>query len=136
MARKIGSRNISADRCNAVYDAVCMGVSVKEVTKYFQMPRSTASNIFRRISSRRSGIMPKARGRPNKLNFVTLTRLEKTKVENRFLPLDKIVAIFNSEGSVSITRRILQKCVRIIGYRNGAAVRKPFIRDANLRKRT
>ena len=136
MARKTGSCNISADRCNTVCDAVCMGVSVKDVAKYFQMPRSTASNILRRISSRRSGIMPKACGRPNKLNFAALTRLEKTQVENRFLPLDKIVAIFNSEVSVSITRRSLQKYLRIIGYRNGAAVRKPFIRDANLMKRT
>ena len=136
MARKTGPRDIYPERCNAVYDAVCMSVSVKDVAKYFRMPRSTASNILRRISSRRSEIMPKARGRPNKLNFVALSRLEKTLVENRFLPLGKIVAIFNSEGSVSITRRSLQKYVRIIGYRNGPAVRKPLIRDANLMKRT
>ena len=135
MARKTASQNISAERCNAVHYAVCMGVSVKDVAKYFQMPRSTASNILRRISSRRSGVMPKARVRPNKLNFVALTRLEKTLVENRFLPLGEIVAIFNSEGSVSITRLSLQNYVRIIEYRNGAAVRKRFIRDTNLVKR-
>ena len=126
MDRKTGSRNIPAGKCNAVYDAICTGASVKDVTKCLQIPRSTASNILRRTSLHRSGIMQKSR-RPNKLNFYALTRLEQTLVNNRFLHLDKFVAVFNYEGSVSIARRSLQKYVRIIGYCNGSVVRKQFL---------
>ena len=136
MSRKTGSWNIPADKCNAVYDAVCMGVSVTHVAKYFEMPRSTASNILRWISLRRSGVMPKVRVRSNKINSHDLKRLEATIINNRFLPLHKIATVFNSESSISRTRRTLQKYVKIVGFKNGAAVRKPFIRDANLIKRT
>ena len=100
------------------------------------MPRSTASNIVRRISLRRSGIMPKERWSPNKINSHDLKRLETTITNNHYLPLHKIATIFDSEGPVSITHQTLQKCVKIIEFNNGAAVRKPFIRDANLMKRT
>ena len=51
MGGKIGSGNIPADKCNAVYDAVCMGVSVNDVAKYFEMPRSTASNTTFKLLS-------------------------------------------------------------------------------------
>ena len=136
MGKKLGSENVPQEQCNAIFGAVTMGVRVVDVAKYYNMPRSTVSNIVKRVGLRRGGASIGRRGRPNKLDFAALKRLELTLVSNRFLPLHTIAAIFNGNGSVTISVRRLRRYIRLVGFRNRSAVRKPFIREANLLKRT
>ena len=65
-----------------------------------------------------------------------MERLELTLVSNRFLPLHTIAAIFNANGSVTISVRRLRRYIRLVGIRNQSAIRKQFIREANLLKRS
>ena len=71
-----------------------------------------------------------------KLDFTALKRLELTLANNLFLPLHTTYPIFNANGSVTTSLRRLQRYIRLVGFRNRSALRKPFIREANLLKRT
>ena len=138
MPRKFGARSVPTDVCRAIYDAVMNGVRPCVLVRYYQMPRSTVSNIFKRYSTRFgvSGASIARRGRPKKLTTNDLIRLESILVHNRFLPLCTIKSLFNASGTVSVGMRTLRRYARIVGFRNCSAVRKPFIREANLAKRT
>ncbi len=136
MGRKKGSVNVSIELCNTISDAVTMGVTVTDVAKYNEMPQPTVSNIVKRVTLRRTGILPKRRGRRNKLDLIALKCLELILVQNRFLLLNTIAAIFNANSTISISPRRIRRYIHIIGFRNRAAIRKPFIREANLLRRT
>lgn len=45
MGKKLGSKNVPPEQCNAVCNAVTIGVKVVDVTKYRNVPRSTVSNV-------------------------------------------------------------------------------------------
>ena len=123
MGRKKGSGNVSAELCNAIHDAVIMGVSVTDVAKYYEMPQPTVSNIVKRVTLRRNGIFPKRRGRRNKLNCIALKRLELILVQNRFLPLTTIAAIFNANGSISISSRRLRRYITFLDF----VIKQPYV---------
>ena len=59
MGRKKWSRNLSAELCNAIHDALIMGVSVTDVAKYHEMRQPTVSNIVKRVTLRRNEILTK-----------------------------------------------------------------------------
>ena len=138
MGRKNGSKNVPFGKCRAIYDAVQLSVSHGAIARYYRMPRPTVSNIVKRWGARfGSGCSSRPRiGRPHKLGEANLRRLEIILVQKRFLPLLSITAIFNASGSVLVCARSVRRYAKLIGFRNRAAVRKPFIREANLVKRT
>ncbi len=124
--------------CRLIYDATQMGVRPSAIAKYYNMPKSTVSNIIRRYESRfgDTALQQKRQGRPQKLDSEGLCRFEQIMVAHRFLPLRSITAIFNASGTVSLSARSVRRYSKLIGFRNSSAVRKPFIREANLMKRT
>ena len=136
MGRPIGRRNVPEDKCKAIYDAICMGTTVTTVAKYYDMPKSRVSNIVRRLESRAQGWIAKKRGRREKPDSDSLKKLESIVIANRFTPLRKIAAIFNAQGTISISTRRSRRYIQNIGFKNRVAVRKPFICSANLVERT
>ena len=82
MGRKKGSGNVPIELCNAIYNAVTMGVTVTDVAKCYEMPQPTVSNIVKRIPMRRTGILPNRRGRRKKLDLIALKSLELILLQN------------------------------------------------------
>ena len=75
--------------------------------------------------------------RPTKSQgLIALESLELILVLNRFLPLNTIAAIFNPNSTIFISPRRVCRYTHIIGFHNRVAVRKPFIREANLLRKT
>ncbi len=91
---------------------------------------------MKRVTRRRTGILQKRRGRRNKLDLIALNSLEPVLVRNRFRALNTIDFTFNPNSTISISPKQIRRYIHIIGFRNRVAVRKPFIREANLLKRT
>ena len=108
------------------------------MAKYHNIPQPTISNIIRRIKANkiRTEVQKPKRGRPSKLDSLGIIRLEELLINNRFLPKHKILALFNENCSVNISMRTLQKFIAKIGFKAVVAIQKPYIRDANLVKRT
>ena len=113
-----------------------MGVTVTDVAECYEMLQPTVSNIVKRITLRRNGILPNRRGRRNKLDLIAPKSLELILLQNRFLPLNTIAAIFNANSTISISPRGIRQYIHIIGFRNRAAINKPFIQEAKLLRRT
>lgn len=109
LGHKKGSVNVATDNFNAIYDAFSMGVAPTYVAKYFDMLKSTVSNIIERITSRRSGAVLNRRGRKNKLQLQDLKRLEFIFLTKLLLPQHQIAAVFNANGIVTISAKRIRR---------------------------
>ena len=113
-----------------------MGVFVANVAKYYGMTRRTAAAVVRRVESRRSGTVMRRRGRPRKLTSELIQKLVQTLKANRFLPRDAIAALFKVQVDISVSTRTVPRCLHLLGYGSYSAAEKPYIRPANLIKRS
>ena len=113
-----------------------MGVSICDVAKYYGMKNPTVSNILKRMSAPvlPSNTKPR-RGRPLKLNFFAIARLEILILENRFMPIRRLCALFYQQGTVQIGVTQLRKYIKNLKFASRVAVTKPFLRHANILKR-
>ena len=44
-----GLEKVPQEQCNAIFDADTMGLRVVDIAKYYNMPRSTVSNMVKRV---------------------------------------------------------------------------------------
>ena len=65
MGRKKGAKRIPEEKCKRIYDMNVIGVRVRDIAKFYQMPQSTVSCIIRRYKMQTKTI--KKQGRPKKL---------------------------------------------------------------------
>jgi len=135
MGKSFGDGNISEQNCNAIYDAVKMGLKVTKVTRYYGVHRSTVYGILKRVEGWRAGRKGQKRGARPKLNVFALKRLEDTLIRHRFKPMYMICNIFNKEGSISISKRRLRRYIHKLTFNNYRAVSKPYVRPPNILKR-
>ena len=123
MGRSPGSTNIGKERSDNIYDAWCMGVEVKDICTYFEMPQPTVSNVIRRAEERQ-------------LNDDALQELQYIVMNNRFVTLERITEMFRTKTGIHITRRRLRRYIHELDIYSYSAVRKPFIWEANKIKRS
>ena len=59
MGRVRGSKNVPVHQCRAIYDASILGVRVKDLSEYYNTPRSTVSSVLSPLCERNDNISPK-----------------------------------------------------------------------------
>ena len=117
MSRATESRNVLEEKFKTIFEAICIGTTVTTFAKYYNMPKSTLSNIVRCLESRAEGWVPRKRRRREKLNLDSQRQMKAFIIANVFIPLQKMAVILNARGTISRSIIRSRRYLKIIGFK-------------------
>ncbi len=124
MARKKGSKCVPEARAKAIHGMACVGVRICDIAGYYNMPRSTVSNVIRRLRNR-STMHKKKMGRKAKLSERGMCLFKKYALQNRFNALFVILVRFKQASGVSLSKQTGRRYIRKLKMQSYVAIQKP-----------
>ncbi len=109
----------------------CIGVRICDIAVYYNMSRSTVSNVIRRLRNA-STVHKKKMGRKAKLNERGMRLFRKYVMENRFEALYVILARFKEATGVSLSEQTGRRYIRKLLMQSYIAIQNPYLTKKNL----
>ena len=111
------------------------GFSQRDIAKILDHPKSTVGDIIKKYNELGLTTAAPRSGRPKALDKRDNRHLVKIAKNNRNLTLEEITEKFNTEMSISLSSRTIQRALHETGYSGHSAKKKPFISEQNQKKR-
>jgi len=109
--------------------------SYREIAKELGIPKSTVGDVVKKYNEQGLTTTASRSGRPEILSEYEKKNLIKVAKENRFNTLEELTETFNTTLNISVSNRTIQRTLHKEGYSGHAAKKKPFISEANRKKR-
>ena len=136
MARKKGSKNVSADLKNRIIDLLRSGMTRKQVAGFYDIPLNTVKSIIRRRNkeaTNKNSITKQ--GRKRLLGPRCVRRLLNFVRKNNKQPLFYIAANFKTIDGSNLSQKTIKRYLHRNGIRSYIAASKPYLTSKHIAAR-
>ncbi|KAI7955142.1 hypothetical protein MJO28_005542 [Puccinia striiformis f. sp. tritici] len=131
MTRNKGRKHLTTEQKAKVVGMKASGLTVSQVSRLAELPRSTVDSILMRNRERGTVETTKRPGRPRKTTDRDLRELKDVLESNRKTKLSEVGDLIQTQ----VCDRTLRKRIRDLGYNSCVAVKKPYVNDKQKKNR-
>jgi transposase len=111
------------------------GFSQRKITEILNIPKSTVGDVIKKYNDQGLTTTASRSGRPKILTERDERHLINLVKENRNKTLEELTENFNTNMSISVSKRAVQRVLHKKGYSGHAAKKKPLVSEKNRKKR-